>query len=92
MLKYNLISFEGNIALHMFTHETRERYDLESLWGIGAEFETMIDNNLDEDILVLEDLMSRKQNLLSDIVPLDDVANNNRGWNLELHFFLLYTF
>ncbi|VDO03277.1 unnamed protein product [Rodentolepis nana] len=30
----------GNIILHMFaTKECRNRYDLESLWGIGAEFD-----------------------------------------------------
>lgn len=30
----------GNIILHMFaTKECRDRYDLESLWGIGAEFD-----------------------------------------------------
>ena len=56
----------------MFTHETREKYDLESLWGVGAEFETSVESNVDEDILVLEDLMSRQQNLLADFEPLED--------------------
>ena len=56
----------------MFTHDTRERYDLESLWGVGAEFETSGENNVDEDILVLEDLMSRQQDLLADIEPLEE--------------------
>jgi hypothetical protein len=60
----------GNIALHMFTHKTRERYDLESLWGIGAEFETSVENNVNEDILALEELMST-QSLLADIEPLE---------------------
>ena len=29
----------GNIALHLFLQETREQYDLESLWALGPEFD-----------------------------------------------------
>ena len=29
----------GNIALHLFLQETREHYDLESLWVLGHEFD-----------------------------------------------------
>lgn len=29
----------GNIALHLFTKDTREHYDLESLWALGPEMD-----------------------------------------------------
>ncbi len=29
----------GNIAIHLFLQETRELYDLESLWALGPEFD-----------------------------------------------------
>lgn len=29
----------GNIALHVFSKETRQLYDLESLWAVGPEFD-----------------------------------------------------
>lgn len=29
----------GNIALHIFSPAARKRYDLESLWTVGAEFD-----------------------------------------------------
>lgn len=29
----------GNIALHIFSQSAREKYDLESLWTLGAEFD-----------------------------------------------------
>ncbi len=31
--------FTGNIAIHLFLQETRELYDLESLWALGPEFD-----------------------------------------------------
>jgi hypothetical protein len=34
----------GNIALHLFLQETRELYDLESLWALGAEFDEQSQN------------------------------------------------
>lgn len=30
----------GNIALHIFSPKAREEYDLESLWAIGAQYDT----------------------------------------------------
>jgi ribosome silencing factor RsfS/YbeB/iojap len=32
----------GNIALHIFTEESREFYDLESLWCLGEDYEKRI--------------------------------------------------
>lgn len=29
----------GNIALHIFSSETREKFDLEMLWAVGAEYD-----------------------------------------------------
>ena len=29
----------GNIALHLFLEETREKYDLETLWSVGEDFD-----------------------------------------------------
>lgn len=31
--------FLGNIALHIFSPQAREEYDLESLWAIGSQFD-----------------------------------------------------
>ena len=37
----------GNIALHLFLQETREHYDLESLWALGPEFDEQSQSNQD---------------------------------------------
>ena len=34
-----IMFFLGNIVLHMFMPATREEYDLEMLWTVGAEFD-----------------------------------------------------
>jgi hypothetical protein len=56
----------------LFTHETRAKYDLESLWGVGAEFEIHEDNCASDDLLLLEDMISRQNDYLADIQPLQD--------------------
>ena len=56
----------------MFTQETREYYDLESLWGVGAKFEDNGDNNVDANVLLLEELMSSQNKFLADIEPLEE--------------------
>ena len=56
----------------MFTQETREYYDLESLWGVGAKFEDSGDNNVDANVLLLEELMSSQNKFLADIEPLEE--------------------
>lgn len=30
----------GNIALHIFEKQTREKYDIEMLWSVGADYDT----------------------------------------------------
>jgi hypothetical protein len=39
----------GNIALHIFSSQTRKIYDLETLWTCGANFDDLC--NEKEDIL-----------------------------------------
>lgn len=40
----------GNIALHVFSKVKREEYDLESLWALGSDHDTL--SNQPEDPLV----------------------------------------
>lgn len=40
----------GNIALHIFSAETRKKYDLEMLWSVGAQYDT--EANKPEDPMV----------------------------------------
>ena len=56
----------------MFTHEERQKYDLESLWGVGYEFESEQENVVEDNMVLIEDLMSRKNSLLADIEPLEE--------------------
>ena len=56
----------------MFTHEERQKYDLESLWGVGYEFESEEENMVENNMALIEDLMSRKNSLLADIEPLEE--------------------
>ncbi|KAB0797943.1 hypothetical protein PPYR_08936 [Photinus pyralis] len=35
----------GNIALHIFSKEAREKYDLESLWSVGTEYDPQTHTN-----------------------------------------------
>lgn len=63
----------GNIALHIFTKESREYYDLESLWCLGEEYEKRIKNRnpkdeiyqpyLDAATIAAEEAKSIKANL-----------------------------
>ena len=39
----------GNVALHLFTEELRERYDLESLWSLGPEFDEKCNKRISHD-------------------------------------------
>ncbi len=43
--------FPGNIALHVFLPATRVKYDLESLWTVGEEF----DENVQAELVVDDD-------------------------------------
>lgn len=41
----------GNIALHIFSRQTREHYDLETLWCLGEQYEKRVKNkNVKEEI------------------------------------------
>lgn len=44
----------SNIILHVFLRETRELYDIETLWTVGAQFDDKIqrpDTNIVQDIM-----------------------------------------
>ncbi|XP_023329230.1 uncharacterized protein LOC111701957 [Eurytemora carolleeae] len=41
----------GNIIVHLFTPESREKYDLETLWTVGSRFDTLtIQSNLTDSL------------------------------------------
>ena len=55
----------------MFTEKVRCKYDLESLWGIGGELE-INDDEPNDDLAILEDMISRSSDILADIEPLEE--------------------
>lgn len=55
----------GNIALHVFSAQAREKYDLESLWSVGSKYDK--ECNKPQDPLI--DLFEKHSNLLNDIKP-----------------------
>lgn len=55
----------GNIALHIFSPEAREKYDIEQLWSVGAEFDA--ETNKPEDDVV--QMFERHAVFLSDLKP-----------------------
>ena len=67
----------GNIAIHFFLPETRERYDLESLWGHGPDPQSAdapadggaLDNQMD-------DLIAESHALLADLEPADSSSHS----------------
>ena len=61
----------------MFTHNKRKEYDLESLWGIGPEFERYEDERNNE-LDLLEDIISKSSDNISGIEPLSKVADTYR--------------
>nr|SVE74343.1 EOG090X0AI9 [Daphnia barbata] len=42
----------GNIALHIFSSQTRKMYDLETLWACGAEFDDL-SNDKDDNLTTI---------------------------------------
>ncbi|CAH0404691.1 unnamed protein product [Chilo suppressalis] len=54
----------GNIALHIFSEKTRQLYDLETLWSVGAEYDDL--TNKKNEIDIFEDYSS----FLKDLKPL----------------------
>lgn len=53
----------GNIALHIFSAEAREKYDLEQLWSVGAKFDA--ETNKPDDSVV--QMFERHSIYLSDL-------------------------
>ncbi|XP_018333273.1 uncharacterized protein LOC108742528 [Agrilus planipennis] len=54
----------GNIALHIFSNEARCKYDLDSLWAVGSEYDPESNK---QDPLV--DLLEKHSIYLSDLKP-----------------------
>ena len=48
----------------------REKYNLESLWGIGTEFE-LNDDEAYNNQAFLEDMMPKSSDIIADIEPLE---------------------
>lgn len=56
----------GNIALHIFSEQAREQYDLESLWAVGAKY----DRECNKPAEPLVELFERHSVYLNDLKPL----------------------
>jgi len=59
----------GNIALHCFLHQTRQEYDLETLWGVGPDFKTKGESVGNRSVEEMEAIMLQSQSLLADLEP-----------------------
>lgn len=57
--------FLGNIALHIFSDKTREIYDLETLWAVGAEYDEKMNQKSD-----VVDIFENYSLYLKDLKPL----------------------
>lgn len=55
----------GNIALHILSIEARQKYDIEQLWSVGAEFDAETNKPDDEAVQMYE----RHSRYLSDLIP-----------------------
>ncbi|XP_055914330.1 mitochondrial assembly of ribosomal large subunit protein 1 [Eupeodes corollae] len=55
----------GNMTLHIFSAEAREKYDLESLWSIGSQYDQ--ETNKPKDPLI--ELFEKHSNLLNNLKP-----------------------
>lgn len=56
----------GNIALHIFSEQARDQYDLESLWAVGPKF----DRECNKPAEPLVELFERHSVYLNDLKPL----------------------
>lgn len=70
----------GNIALHIFSLKARERYDIESLWTLGVQYDREANKKTADDILdmyerhtasFLHDLTAFQRKLGEDETPFD---------------------
>jgi hypothetical protein len=41
----------GNIALHIFSHEIRLKYDLETLWSVGSKYDVQSKEHVNDDLM-----------------------------------------
>lgn len=62
----------GNIALHVMLSETREKYDLETLWAVGWQFDD--ESNKSDDPLI--EIYERHMNFLDDLTPSEGHKND----------------
>lgn len=56
----------GNIALHIFSPAAREKYDLETLWTVGSEYDTKTDATN------VTDIMEQYNTFLAEFEPDED--------------------
>lgn len=56
--------FAGNIALHVFSKEARELYDLDTLWAVGPQYDD--ETNKPEPI---SDMLEKHTIFLSGLEP-----------------------
>ena len=66
----------------MFTKNNRERYDFESLWGIGSEFE-IPENEQNDELALLENMILESGDVISSIDPLEKSEHSNKRLNIH---------
>lgn len=57
--------YSGNIALHIFSYEARLKYDLETLWAVGSQYDDISNQKDDSEI----DIMAKYSDFLKDLRP-----------------------
>ncbi|XP_017887466.1 mitochondrial assembly of ribosomal large subunit protein 1 [Ceratina calcarata] len=65
----------GNIVLHIFEKSTRELYDLETLWSVGADYDDL------SRVTTESDIMEQYTAFLSDLEPIENDNRNKEGTN-----------
>lgn len=55
--------YSGNIALHLLTKESRENFDLETIWSVGEKFDSHLNLPADSLVTLLNDHSFSLQNL-----------------------------
>ncbi len=55
----------GNIALHIFSEEARQQYDIESLWSVGRQYDREC-NKPDYDLV---EMLENHTLFLKDLTP-----------------------
>ena len=82
----HLFFFAGNIVLHVFTAETRAKYDLETLWTVGPKFDPKCQEEVKEPVFTLSNLpwleeleqqVAAQETLTNQNTAQEAVANQN---------------